>query len=167
MFKYGACEVYKVFYRLILAFNMLAIFVAVSFIEFILSHESWIHLICTWGRKEFLQVLMHSLDSRGIFILLLQSLEGIKDWQQSGIRYHQSLDLGSESNFPSDPSIISPCFGIPPLFLHLFLECRIFYFFGSDHLRIFHALRPKQHFSLQVERTCPEIQLFTKNLNFL
>lgn len=36
--KYDAHEVYEGFYRLILAFNMLAIFIAVSFIEFNLSH---------------------------------------------------------------------------------------------------------------------------------
>jgi len=47
LFKYDAREVYEVFYRLILAFNMLAIFVAVSFTEFSLSHGSQIYLICT------------------------------------------------------------------------------------------------------------------------
>lgn len=141
LFKYDACKFYEVFYRLIFAFNVLAVFAAVSFIEFSLLNSVSDHgVTCIWDRKKFLQVLVHSLDSRGIFIPLLQSLEGIKDWQQSGIRYHQSLDLGSENNFPSDPSTISPCFGLPPLFLHVFLECLIFYFFGLDHLRIFHAL---------------------------
>lgn len=137
LFKYDACEVWYVVYRLTVAFNMLALFVAVSFLEFSLSYGSRIHLICALDRKE---VLVHSLTSRGFFIPWLRSLEDIKDWQQSGIRYHQLLETGSESNFPSAPSITSPCFGIPPLFLPLFLGWLIFYFFGSDHLRIFYIL---------------------------
>lgn len=139
---------------------MLEIFIAVSFIEFSL----WImdSLSLYIGQERIFTGFDAQCRLQGNFNFLSSKFERYQRQATARDKISSFIDLESQSNFSLDPSIISPCFGVPPWFCIFsrmpdILTLWIRLFNNISHSQFFFATQTETTFFLSSERArvCP------------